>query len=262
MFPYTNVEEKMNFMNIQTDPNPSSVIFGKVMLNSLYFTKWGLQSQAIHRWPTSRCASWDCPGMLSVCYPRVNSCWVKKPNQTWHSSVTSSTSNISRCLNGSLTKHHAFHFFVVCWHSNHPLRSYVIIFSSSSFLQRKNARDSLEWICGANLGNFPQKRPSMEGISESKVNIPLWRPVNLPWDMESHRFWNRVAIFTASGGLSLNECTFIFQMSGFGVEILDIFGGVGCLGSRSSYLGEHLVIHQYMYTIRHHWLPQIMSRSF
>ena len=24
IFPYTNVEEKMNFMNIQTDPNPSS----------------------------------------------------------------------------------------------------------------------------------------------------------------------------------------------------------------------------------------------
>ena len=40
--------------------------------------------------------------------------------------------------------------------------------------------------------------------------------------------WKRVAIFTASGGLCLmNVYTFIFQMSGFGVEILDIFGGVG-----------------------------------
>lgn len=141
--------------------------------------------------------------MLSVCYPRVNSCWVKKTNQTWHPSVTSSTSNISRCLNGSLTKHHAFHF---CWHSNHPLRSYVIIFSSSSFSKEKHKRFTRMnlWCI---LAIF-QKRPSMEGISESQaspngeITSTLTSSKSTMGNGKSP-VWNRVAIFTASGGLCL-----------------------------------------------------------
>ena len=103
---------------------------------------------------------WDAVSLLSKGEQLLGE---KKTNQTWHPSVTSTTSNISRCLNGSLTKHHAFHF---CWHSNHPLRSYVIIFSSSSFLQRKNTRMN-QWC---KFRQFSKKDLPMEGISESQAS--------------------------------------------------------------------------------------------